>query len=311
MSVATWFDRAIRRSLIGSHLSRLRAGSPRAYAFLRAVYARVFPIKSSNELARYQVRAVKVLSIVPRQYLRLPVLEVGSDLDAKVIKEFKASGVDTVIGINPAFHVEDLKEIAAELPVGCELRSTDIRNTGISDNSIGAIFSVSVFEHLTEFGLCLMEMHRILAPGGYVYAEFGPIWSSRLGHHVFANYESESARHWDPQLNPVRDYSHLLLSPEEMRADLSESTSEGLRKEIVSWIYDSPHINRLFFENYISEIAASPFEILSIEVDKEKVESGMLNLLREKYPSYSVFDVRNVEVILRKPGLGDKVPSCA
>lgn len=301
LAIGEYVERLIRRSVVGRNLSRFRRIAPNLYAALREIYGRVFRLRSKYDLARYQIRAMRrFFEVVPNSLLKEGVLEIGSDLDAKVIKELQASGCARVLGINPAFAEADLERINPMLPSGCELRCADMRESGLADASFGALFSVSVFEHLQDFSRCLDEMHRILIPGGVVYAEFGPIWSSSLGHHVFADVDGESARHWDPLRNPLENYSHLLKDEVELRDFLKGKSSDGLAEAIVSWVYRSKDINRLFFDDYIRLIEASPFEVVSMETDREYISAEILLKLQSRYPGYKTFDVRNVEVVLRK-----------
>jgi len=301
ISIGERIEQIIRKSVIGRNLSRMRKSSPFLYASLRNVYSKLFRIRSQHGLARYQVRSMnRFLNWVPADILRQSVLEIGSDLDAKVIRELRAKGCSNLVGVNPAFTDEELLQIAPSLPEGCVLARSDMRSTGLADASFGTIFSVSVFEHLLEFDRCLMEMHRILVPGGIVYADFGPIWSSSLGHHVFANVDGVQARHWDPKLNPLENFSHLLGSPDEMRASLTGRVSDSMCEAIVEWVYTGNDINRLFFEDYIRLIEASPFELVHMDVDREYVPEQVLSDLRVRYPGYVQFDVRNVELVLKK-----------
>lgn len=300
-SVGELVDRVIRKSFLGRNLSRVRAHTPSLYRTLRALYSHVFRLSSANNLARYQVRSVRrFLHFVDAELREKGVVEVGPDLDSKVIRELSDKGCPNVVGINPAFLPDQLKQINATLPAGCELLQVDMRNTGFSDDSIGALFSVSVFEHLLDFERCLSEMHRILTPGGIVYAEFGPIWSSRLGHHVYAEIDGEQARHWDPRLNPLDDFSHLLHSRDEMGLVLGGRISKPLGEAVLKWVYDDQGINRLFFEDYLHFIDQSPFELVSLSTDREYISADVLSTLRARYPKYQVFDVRNVEFVLRK-----------
>jgi hypothetical protein len=301
MPLNDFIDNAIRKSFIGVRLSEFRSSNPALYKRLRSIYETVMSFRSKNGLARYQLKALNnFYKYAPQVMLNNTVLEIGSDLDAKVIKELKSTGCREVIGINPEFDESNLEEINKQLPKGCVLKKWDIRSTCLPDNTIGAIFSVSVFEHLLEFDLCLSEMHRLLIRGGFVFAEFGPIWSSSLGHHVHATVHKEEARHWDPTKNPVPNYAHLLLDKHKLIKHLKGSVSDNLAAEIVAWIYEKPYINRLFLEDYIRLIKGSDFEIVNMEFDREHVPSDKLKQLISKYPQYNIFDVRNIHVVLRK-----------
>jgi hypothetical protein len=85
-----------------------------------------------------------------------------------------------------------------------------------------------------------------------------------------------------------------------MEALLVGRVPEALGEAIVDWVYASPDINRLFFEDYLRLIEASPFERVHMDVDREHVPGRILAVLRSRYPGYEMFDVRNVEVVLKK-----------
>jgi hypothetical protein len=86
----------------------------------------------------------RFLNWVPADILRQGVLEIGSDLDAKVIRELRAKGCSNLVGVNPAFTDEELLQIAPGLPEGCVLARSDMRSTGLADASFGASFGFHV-----------------------------------------------------------------------------------------------------------------------------------------------------------------------
>jgi hypothetical protein len=294
-------DTYIRNSIVGRNLSRLRS-SPKLYGLLRTTYSRLFQAHSRHDLAPYQSKAVhRFVKLVPRELMQFGVLEIGSDVDAKVIRELHALGATRVIGINPVFTDDDLNKFNPLMPQGCSLARGDMRNTGIPSDSVGAVFSVAVFEHLLDFDKCLLEMHRILVSGGMVYAHFGPIWSSSLGHHVYANVGEQKARHWDPSLNPLDDHSHLLLSRQEMGLSIADRVPARLGEEILKWVYESNDINRLFYDDYVRMFEQSPFEIVHLSPEREHLPEKTKSALNQHHgPTHHTFDVRNAEVLLRK-----------
>lgn len=77
------------------------------------------------------------------------------------------------------------------------------------DSSVDLVSSDAVFEHLKNLPEVLKEFHRILRPGGVLYATFGPLWYSWGGDHV-SGYDRVTA-----------GYNHLLLSGEEYERYLS------------------------------------------------------------------------------------------
>lgn len=69
-----------------------------------------------------------------------------------------------------------------------------------SDASIDVIGSDAVFEHVRDLPSVLKEFHRVLRPGGIVYATYGPLWHCWGGDHISG---SDQLHH---------GYNHLLLS---------------------------------------------------------------------------------------------------
>ena len=73
----------------------------------------------------------------------------------------------------------------------------------IPDASFDMVSSDAVFEHLKNLPEVLKEFHRILRPGGVLYATFGPLWYGWSGDHV-SGYDKVTS-----------GYNHLLLRREE------------------------------------------------------------------------------------------------
>jgi len=304
MKISNALDNYARRSLISKYIPYLRKYSPRLYMAFKMLWEKSLPINSQNNLARYQVRAID--NFISRTNLNIEgsaILEIGSDSDGKILRELASRGAVRVVGINPGLENESsgMERFQGKgLPKNCELRNDDASALGFDNETFSHIFSVSVFEHLNDFDKCVSEMHRVLKPGGHVYADFGPIWSSSIGHHVYAVSDGEEVRHWNPQKNPVPNFAHLLLGRSEMHDLLRDKVSDGLLNAILKWIYDQSFINRMFYEDYIRILEESPFDIVHLSVDEEHLDQKTKDALCNKYPGYSRFEVRNAEILLRK-----------
>lgn len=81
----------------------------------------------------------------------------------------------------------------------------------IPDESVDVIGSDAVFEHLRNLPEVLREFHRILRPGGVLYATFGPLWYCWGGDH-FSGHD-----------DILTGYNHLLLEPRAYEAYLREA----------------------------------------------------------------------------------------
>jgi SAM-dependent methyltransferase len=202
------------------------------------------------------------------------------------------------IDINPAAHAG--RRTPGE--PSYEIIKADVRRLPIADNSASAILSITAFEHIHDFDLALREMHRVLKPGGVLYADFGPIWSCSIGHHVFAIVDGVEARHWKPGKNPVPHFAHFLMSPQQLRAAVMEKewVFPRLADEIVRWIYVGDGINRLFYEDYVKFFQTSPFKIRHLAPVHEHVPPNVQAALEAKCPGYKEFGVRMAEVVLEK-----------
>jgi SAM-dependent methyltransferase len=295
-------DQALRASWVGRRLVWLRSRSPATYARLRRLYQRIVLRSRSKDLAPYQARALdEFFGEIPAPLLAVGVLEVGCDVDGRVMHELRARGVAQAVGINPVLTAADAERLRAGLPAGFDVQAVDMRASGLPSESFGAIFSVAVLEHLLDLDVCLAEMHRLLGPGGRVYAAFGPIWSSALGHHIFADVNGIQLRHWDPRLNPVEDYAHLLLSQAEMRQRISASRGIEVADAAVAWIYESEELNRMFFEDYVAAFERASLRLVRLAIDRDHVPKQRMAELRAAYPDRTEFSARNAVVVLEKP----------
>jgi ubiquinone/menaquinone biosynthesis C-methylase UbiE len=132
----------------------------------------------------------------------------------------------------------------------------------IEDGCIDVIGSDAVFEHLKNLQDVLKEFYRILAPGGVLYATFGPLWYGYGGDHV-SGYDQITS-----------GYNHLILPPKEYQSYL-----QGMGQQIHSeddgrtWI-EHDLFSRLKPSEYLSLIESAGFQRLFISaiVDPRAVE---------------------------------------
>ena len=132
----------------------------------------------------------------------------------------------------------------------------------IPAHSFDIIGSDAVFEHLQNLPRALSEFHRVLRPGGIVYATFGPLWYCWAGDHV-SGYDAN-----------VSGYNHLLLEDDlyqeylANKGDFSHSEDDGR-----TWIQ-----NKLFSylrpREYIAALKSAGFEkiYLGIVLEPRAIE---------------------------------------
>ena len=207
MSFTTEIDRILRHSVLARAQPFIRAKAPWLHQTLLSARDVLLPFRSRHGLSRYQHRAIeRFYSFQPA--LTGTVLEIGSDVDGIVLKELSGRGVEHLVGlnidVNPSAHVDRRGTGSSAY----EMIQGDARWLPFRDGSIASILSITAFEHVHNIDVALREMHRVLEPGGTVYADFGPIWSCSIGHHVFAIVDGVEARHWKPGKNPVPHFAH-------------------------------------------------------------------------------------------------------
>lgn len=246
----------------------------------------------------YQASLVaKVRTLLPGGCRR--ILEIGSDIDARVAEALAGSTEAFVVGSNPDGNFPGR---AATHPRLALLRC-DGRRLPFKNASFDAVVSVATLEHVNGLDEFFAEVARVLTPGGVFYTSFGPLWSSARGHHVFARHGAKEARFWKAGRNPIPDHAHLLMTPEELRRELGEGPCAAeLIEPIIDWVYRSDAINRHFFEDYLEAFSRSELLVQSLcrgSVKAPEPEAG--RALAVRYGAGRDFECAVLNVVLRKP----------
>jgi SAM-dependent methyltransferase len=121
-------------------------------------------------------------------------------------------------------------------------------------------FSIAAFEHINTLPLTLDGAYAALRPGGCLFALFSPIWSAHDGHHL-PSIRDRQGREYDFAQSPIPPWGHLRLRPPELFEHLLAHTDRETAAEMVYYVYHSPHINRLFLEDYAAYCRASRFAV--------------------------------------------------
>jgi SAM-dependent methyltransferase len=102
--------------------------------------------------------------------------------------------------------------------VQVEFRVSSLDRLSFVDaQSIDLCASDEVFEHVSDLGAVMRETHRILKPGGLIYASYGPLWYSAGGDHfarggiknVFNHLlldEPDYKRYFENHKQPAEDF---------------------------------------------------------------------------------------------------------
>jgi len=163
------------------------------------------------------------------------------------------------------------------------------------------IFSIAAFEHIHKFPLPLEKMFLALKPGGQLFSIFTPIWSAHDGHHLPPITEPNQGKTFNFQNSPIPPWGHLLMRPPELCRYLYQHTDKETADAITHYVYNSPHINRFFTEDYVEFINQSSFKVKRLEpIGLSKIENNTQQTLEKLYPGRSQFANNGILAILEK-----------
>jgi SAM-dependent methyltransferase len=176
------------------------------------------------------------------------------------------------------------------------------RPSGVFE-SFDVVFSIAAFEHIGRLPMALDRMHKALRKGGELFTLFAPIWSAHDGHHL-PNIVDRSGKAFGFHSSPIPPWGHLMMRPPELYQHLQNHTDKETAAEIVYFVYHSPHINRLFTEDYIKFFQGSDFAVRTVELafllpDSDALEN-MLRTIENIYPGRKHFRNNGILAVLTK-----------
>ena len=169
--------------------------------------------------------------------------------------------------------------------------------------------SVAAFEHFHSLDKSLIELERVLKPGGMFFTLFGPIWSGPWGHHLWKTIEGQTYTYNNTFLPP---YSHLIFEHDKLSSLIREKykLSKEVANQMTNYVLTSEEQNRLFYSDYLSIFNNSKLEIIfcygsSVFPLNENRYSNLeaiknLNTVKKKYPEKSGFEYNCIFLLARK-----------
>lgn len=216
------------------------------------------------------------------------VLEIGGSLPPEFIA---AAGTASWTSL-------DLKVEQEVHSPGYRLLQGDANSLPLPDGSCDLVFSSSAFEHMEDLPGVLSEAARVLRPGGVLYSDFGPIWSSAAGHHLRGGAQAALVR---AGLWPLEPWSHLTLTRRQMGQFLTDRLEAVDKRTVERWLYRRTTLNRLFFEDYIHFFHASPLTVRRIIFKTGPApDPQILEQLQRRQPGRTGFEVNGFRIVLRK-----------
>ncbi len=173
------------------------------------------------------------------------------------------------------------------------------QSPSVFNNYFDVAFSIAAFEHIDRLPTALDAIYRSLRPGGTLFSMFSPVWSSSIGHHLPVLQDADG-KVFDQSLIPP--WGHLLMRPSEMHQHLRRHTDAVTAGEVVYYIYNSPHINRLFVEDYLLYVSNSQFKVSQFSVTfAEHIDASLQKRLEHLHPGRTHFATQGICLVLKRP----------
>jgi SAM-dependent methyltransferase len=134
-------------------------------------------------------------------------------------------------------------------------------------NSFDAVFSASVFEHLVFPWKVVLEINRVLKPGGYVFVSTHPTWP-------------EHEMPWDFWRFPVAGLTHLFIPETGFEV---VSAAEGLPCKAYSLVVDAP--TRIMYKFKMSMAVASiARKVADYDAERLRWDIDVSRAVKSSYP---------------------------
>ena len=264
-----------------------------------------------SDFMLYQESAYRVLSRYT-SFKGKNVLEVGGAQSCDSVYPFLADGAASAV-------VTGLNHISQEI-ISKEYNLIVLRSDALKLSKVfgpcqfDVIYGLSIVEHIPSPKVFLDEVYTVLKPGGLAYFEGSPIWSSPKGHHLWvatwggayqnlatANYLFSE---WPDTVstNPLPDWSHLLMTPDQMREYLTKKVIPSTDVDcIIDWVFYSDEVNRINMSEIAEAYTGSRLIVLEANTVRFDVPRDILTDLRKQNKDTIDYGISGVTYVLAKP----------
>jgi SAM-dependent methyltransferase len=184
------------------------------------------------------------------------ILDLGCGFGGRTVR-YKEMGARSVVGIEPHQQcIDEALAFASTRGASISALAGTAERLPLENNSVDAITSYDVFEHVEFLAKTLAECYRVLRPGGVVYAVFPPFHHPTGGSHLHG-YASNSLA---PQ---------LLFSCAALRKALFHLREEG----VISYIPTLrptdvlPQLNGATVRQFMRMLKSVPFSGKRVRLD--------------------------------------------
>ncbi|MEI6827059.1 MAG: methyltransferase domain-containing protein [Desulfuromonadales bacterium] len=287
----------------------------------RGVFASAMRLAASHiadkspEDFSHQLSAHKVLS----RYIVFEgkdILEIGGSQSCESAYPFLKDGAASIT-VTGLIHISKEEENREQ---NLHVLSVDALSlsTVFEPCSFDVVYGLSVVEHIATPKAFLEEVYKVLRPGGIAYFEGNPLWSSSKGHHLWvATWEGEdelyknkaTANYLFTELpnikstNPLPDWSHLLMTQEQMRAYLTAQSLPSSDIEcIIDWVYHCDLVlNRLNLSEIAEAYTTSKLTVLEANTLRSEVPHDIELALRKNCGDCIDYGIFGISYVLARP----------
>jgi ubiquinone/menaquinone biosynthesis C-methylase UbiE len=195
--------RLIRRFIYPAYIGINGWFLRKRYSFMNFQFNLLLWGQRGNDYERHRLTVNRLLTIGGKKVL---VAGCGTSKDFESWIKYRPKAITGVdwFSYDQAWNLlkGHFRSVAPETEIN--FVQADLANLSqFQDASFDIVSSDAVFEHLKNLPEVLVELHRVLKPGGILYSTFGPLWFSYGGDHV-SGYDQLSS-----------GYNHLLLGGNE------------------------------------------------------------------------------------------------
>jgi SAM-dependent methyltransferase len=170
-----------------------------------------------------------------------------------------------------------------------------------NEEKFDCIFSIACFEHIGRFPEALNSMWRLLKSGGCLFSMYSPIWSSYGGHHLMHVKLPEQFKDYRPDGTILNPWEHISLPRFQLHNVLKSRYDAAFADELVWQIFNSTHINRYFFEDYIYTLQNSKFVLEKVfGTFNVPIDERTQNVLESTNVGYKNFSNQGIYLFIRK-----------
>ncbi|MEM7305892.1 MAG: methyltransferase domain-containing protein [Planctomycetota bacterium] len=220
------------------------------------------------------------------------VLEIGGELPRLAAQRLRPASWTSV---DPAAEPVDLPRHRA-----LNARAEDVP---FDDATFDLAFSCCAFEHVDDLDGVIAETRRVLRPGGVLFAEFSPIWSSATGNHVWLAGPGGGPPTLTFEDGVLPRWAHLIWEPEDLAAFVEPSHGPEEARRAANNVYEHWHLNRLFEDDYLRAFHDSGLVIERLQPHgaTQKPTPKLAERLRAANPGREHFSSAGFLLVARKP----------